>query len=59
MDTMNEFAIGISGEHVRLLVPPPRELTKDRALLFAAWIVAVADPFGEKFAKVLEAVRNT
>ncbi len=35
-------------------------MTPDQALVHAAWLVAMAEPFAEhSFAEVLEAVRNT
>lgn len=35
-------------------------MTPDQALVHAAWLVALAEPFAEhSFAEVLEAVRNT
>lgn len=46
---------------VRIMMPPPAGLpiTKEDALEFAAWIVAVAMPEVGEFERVLEAVRNT
>lgn len=34
-------------------------ISKDEALNLAAYLVALADPKGEDFAKVLDAVKNT
>jgi hypothetical protein len=35
------------------------EMDKDEALNLAAWLVALADPGGEEFAKYLHAVQST
>lgn len=36
-----------------------REITRDQALNLAAWLVALADPGGERFKQFYDAVRKT
>lgn len=58
MDTMNKFAVGVRASQVTFPVGLPAIMSKDDALLLAAWIVAIADD-GEKFDKILDAVVGT
>ncbi len=48
----NKHAVGARGADIVILIPPTR-LSRDDALAFAAWIVAIADPAGDDFAKKL------
>jgi hypothetical protein len=54
----NEFLVGIVAGDIMILRPKQR-MTKKEALNLAAWIVALADPSGERWDKVLEAVLET
>lgn len=63
IDTANTFvvSVGVGRADVVLFAPPrPGErLTTDQALVLAAWIVAMADPGGERFPRLLEEVRGS
>ncbi|CAN1724402.1 conserved protein of unknown function [Hyphomicrobium sp. 1Nfss2.1] len=59
IDVMNKFGVSVGGGGIALLVPPRTPMTKDEALVLAAWLVALADPLGERFEKVLDAVLST
>lgn len=59
IDTFNKFAVGMQAGDIALLNPPPRRITRQDALLLAAYLVCMADPSGEEFPKVLEAVQST
>jgi hypothetical protein len=43
MDTQNKFMVGVQGEQIIILRPPTSPISKRDALLFAAWIVTLAD----------------
>jgi hypothetical protein len=58
IDTTNRFGVGSRGEAITVLSPPVH-MTKAEALVYAAWIVALADPLGERFQVALEAVQGT
>jgi len=59
----NRFFVGTRGfgDDAKIIVtlPPIRPITKADALNLAAWLVAVADPLGDQFAKVLAEVQST
>ena len=59
METDNKYIVGVRGKDIVVLVPPWK-MNKEEALLFAAWIVALADDnAGEQdseFNKTLDAV---
>ena len=60
MDTSNKYLVGVAGDgRLHLQMPPRGPMTKDEALLLAAWMVALADPGGERFEKILAAVLDT
>lgn len=59
IDTMNEFLVGAQADAIVIMVRIPHRLSRERALCLAAWLAAVADPGGDDFAAVVEAVRNT
>jgi hypothetical protein len=54
----NEFLVGSMGGDI-VIQRLKQRMTKDEALNLAAWIVALADPTGEKWEKTLEAVLET
>lgn len=58
MDTFNQFLVGVRADKIHIMSPPKREITKDEALMLAAWLVVLADD-DEKFPSILEAVQNT
>jgi hypothetical protein len=53
------FMVAAHGENIVVMRPPVAPITRDQALNLAAWLVALADPLGEQFAKVLKAVQST
>ena len=60
IDTLNRYGVSLAfTDRVALLMPPRTPMEADDALVFAAWIVALADPMGDRFPAVLEAVRGT
>jgi len=59
IDTMNRYGVGVRGDRLVILWPPT-ELEFDNALVFAAWIVTLAERLdGPSFDEVRKAVRNT
>jgi hypothetical protein len=56
----NEYLVGSVNDEVTIMNPPrPGErLTREQALHLAAYLVALADPGGKKFADVLDKVLN-
>lgn len=61
IDTFNKFVVGvgIGGIAIVNLKALQTWISKDDALVLAAWLVVLADEDGTRFAKVLEAVRST
>lgn len=59
VDTFNKFGVGMQAGDIAMLNPPPRRITRQDALLLAAYLVCMADPAGDQFPKVLEAVQST
>jgi hypothetical protein len=62
IDTTNRFGVASGGSDRFLVLFTKRfqsPLQKSDCLNLAAWLVAMADPSGKEFDKVLEAVRNT
>jgi hypothetical protein len=64
IDTFNKFAVtgtvNMNGAVAVYNPPQPREvLSNADALVLAAYLVAIADPSGEIFALVLDAVKNS
>ena len=57
MDTENKWMVGVRGSQIAFMRGIPATMSKDDALLFAAWIVALADD-GEKFDKILTDVQG-
>lgn len=52
LDTFNKFAVGVRASQIAFPVGLPATMSKDDALVLAAWIVAMADD-GEKFDRIL------
>lgn len=60
IDTTNKFIVAAQGDAIRVMRPHmATAMSKDDALNLAAWLVALADPGGERFAQVLVAVCGT
>jgi hypothetical protein len=58
IETFNKFLVGASGRGLTIMNPPRGPMTTDDALLLAAYLVAMADPGGDQFKPVLDAVLN-
>lgn len=58
IDTSNKFLVGINRDLI-IVMMIRQTMSKDEALNLAAWLVALADPEGNKFKALLEAVMNT
>lgn len=57
-ETWNKFGVGIRGKRLVMMVSPIG-ITPDDALLLAAWLVAVAEPFASvQFDPLLEKIRS-
>lgn len=61
INTANRFMVGVKGDSVVVLLPPTTVLDKEAALVFAAYLVLMADavPGELDFQEVLVAVENT
>lgn len=58
MDTFNKHMVGVQGDNIVIMMPPRGPMSKHEAMVFAAWIVTLADD-DDKFAEVLMAVHNS
>lgn len=56
---MNKYMVGMDGAGRVSIIAWGKILNKTEALTLAAYIVALADPLGEEFKKVLEEVQHT
>lgn len=52
------FMVGGHGDKIAIYALG-QEITKDQALNLAAWLVALADPLGERFKQFQDAIHNT
>lgn len=59
IETLNQFIVAANGDCIVVMHPPNTPLTKEEALNLAAYLVALADPTHERFAKVLKAIEST
>lgn len=60
IEAFNRHAVGMRGDKVVIIDPPRAPMTKEEALMFAAWIVLQATDFDErKFQAYIEAVKAT
>lgn len=59
MDTFNKHMVGVRGDDIVIMNPPRMPMSKTDALIFAAWIVTLADEDETGFQKALEAVHQT
>lgn len=57
IDTANKFMVGVQGNNIVIMMPPPGRISKRDALVFAAWIATLADDDGLGFDAALEAVQ--
>lgn len=59
LDIGNRHMVGVMGQTI-VVMNPPKQLTPDEALVFAAWLVALAEyQASVKFEDVLTKVQNT
>lgn len=58
VDETNDFLVSRRGDQIEFSIPIRRPITVDEALRTAAHLATIADPGGERFAAVLEAVRS-
>jgi len=58
IDIDNIQLVGMAGDLITVLMPRQR-MTKQEALVHAAWLVALADETGEEFEKILRRVEST
>jgi hypothetical protein len=58
IDTFNKFMVGMRGNTV-VVMRPTNAMSRMEALVFAAYLVTLADPAGDQFAAVLDAVQST
>lgn len=58
-DIFNKHGVSVGGDKIAILLPPRGDMTKHDALVLAAWIVSLADPLGDEFQKILDAVQST
>jgi len=59
IDTTNDHLVGRNAGGIVITLPPTYAMSVSEALRLAAWIVAVADPEGESFQPVLDAILST
>ena len=58
IDTSNKFVVGVQGNSIVIMMPPPGRISKREALEFAAWIATLADDDGLRFDAALKAVQD-
>jgi hypothetical protein len=58
---MNQFGVAVRNEQIVILLPPTGPITKEDALLLAAYLVVLADESADEwnFKEILQAVKNT
>lgn len=59
VETFNGHMVGVQGDKIGMMMPPRGLMTRDEALVLAAWLVSLADPVGERFAAILDKVQST
>lgn len=58
-DIFNKHGVSMSGAgKIAIRLPPRGDMSKHDALVLAAWLVSLADPVGDTFQKVLDAVQR-
>jgi hypothetical protein len=59
MDTVNKHMVGVRPDGIYILNPPCGPMSKDEAVMLAAWLVAIAgDHEGQKFKEALIQVKS-
>ena len=59
VDTSNEFGVSVIGDDLLIMIPVAGRLSKERALVLAAWLQSLADDGSGRWEEVLLAVHNT
>jgi|HubBroStandDraft_3_1064219.scaffolds.fasta_scaffold163636_1 hypothetical protein len=59
MDTFNRYMVGMQGGKIVILNPPRMPMENDDAIMFAATIIAMIDPGGERFQSALNKLCNS
>ena len=59
METLNKFIVGAMADQIVIMNPPRAPISREDALLLAAWLVAIADPIEDDFHAILNAVKDT
>ena len=61
VDISNQHLVGWRGDGLTIVIPPIPSvpIPADEALVFAAWIVCLADPLGDRFAAIMKRVQST
>ena len=57
MDMFNKFFVAVRGDAIDIMNPPSGPISKDDALLLAAWLVVLADRTEERFTAIITAVK--
>ncbi len=58
MDVSNSQIVGAAGDGTVTVTWPRARMTRQEALVHAAWLVMVADPLGDEFADVMAQVQS-
>lgn len=56
--TINKHMVGMQGGRIVIHLPPREPMEKEDALIFAAWIIALADPIGDRFKEILDTIQS-
>jgi hypothetical protein len=59
IDTTNYQLVSVNGAGTVVVLAPQRTMTREQALLHAAWLVAICAPDHNEFERVYAAVLNT
>lgn len=58
-EAVNWSGVGLDGRGIIHIAVPLTDLTTDEALMLAAWLAELADPQGDRFNAIREAVHRT
>lgn len=58
IDTGNQQLVGLAGDQIVVMMPTPR-MTREQALVHAAWLVVLAERDTGEFAAILERLIET
>jgi hypothetical protein len=57
-DTANKHLVGLKGDQVVVMVPPRAPLSREEAMMLAAWLLAISGIDLETFRQAFDAVSN-